>query len=97
MKWIALVYALSSIISFFMMGWDKRAARREKSRTPEKTLHIIELLGGFPGSFAGQHLFRHKRRKGRYQLVFWLIVVLHVAAWGLWLYWRLRSGDTAPG
>jgi uncharacterized membrane protein YsdA (DUF1294 family) len=97
MKWIALVYGLMSLISFVMMGWDKRAARREKRRTPEKTLHIIELLGGFPGSFAGQHLFRHKRRKRRYQLVFWLIVVLHVAGWSVWLYLRMGAADTPAG
>ena len=81
---LASVYATASVVSFVLMGLDKRAARLGRRRTPESTLHLIELLGGFLGSFAAQHIFRHKRRKLAYQLPFWLIVIIHAIGWFVW-------------
>jgi uncharacterized membrane protein YsdA (DUF1294 family) len=43
----------------------------------------MELLGGWPGGLAGQIFFRHKRRKVSYMVVFWGIVLIHVALWGV--------------
>lgn len=54
-------------------------------RIPERTLHTLELLGGWPGALVGQQLFKHKRSKAPYMRVFWVIVLLHVAAWTWWL------------
>ena len=82
-----LIYAAMSLVTLAAYGVDKRAALRGDWRVRESTLHLMELLGGFPGGFAGQHLFRHKRRKGPYLVVFWGIVVLHVLAWGACLRW----------
>ncbi|SJM91388.1 Cold-shock protein (fragment) [Crenothrix polyspora] len=48
-------------------------------RIPEKSLHTLELLGGWPGALLAQRTLRHKNRKPSYQVVFWLIVGLHVA------------------
>ncbi len=88
MRWILLAYAVTSVITFLAYGLDKRAAVRGRGRTPEATLHLLELLGGFPGALAAQHVFLHKRAKRRYQVVFWLIVVLHAAGWAAWLWYR---------
>ncbi|GJM18995.1 MAG: hypothetical protein DHS20C14_12080 [Phycisphaeraceae bacterium] len=87
---IGTLYALMSGIAFVAYALDKRAARRGAWRTPESTLHLIELLGGWPGALAAQRMLRHKNRKRRYQLVFWCIVALHAAAWGFvaWLIFR---------
>lgn len=84
---VAAVYAVMSIIAFAAYAVDKRAARRGDRRTPEATLHALELLGGWPGAFAAQRLIRHKNAKFGYQVVFWLIVAAHAAAWGVaaWL------------
>jgi uncharacterized membrane protein YsdA (DUF1294 family) len=43
---------------------------------PEATLHLAELLGGWPGAFLAQRRLRHKCSKASYQIVFWGIVVL---------------------
>jgi uncharacterized membrane protein YsdA (DUF1294 family) len=51
------------------------------ARIPESRLHLAELLGGWPGAWVAQRLFRHKSAKVRYRVVFWAIVVLHVAGW----------------
>ena len=86
--YVLAVYGVMSMIAFVAYALDKRAAGRGRPRTPEATLHLLELLGGWPGAFVAQRLIRHKNAKVSYQVVFWLIVVLHVAAWGAILYWQ---------
>ena len=44
MRWILLAYILTSVITFLVYGLDKRAAVRGRGRTPEATLHLLELL-----------------------------------------------------
>jgi uncharacterized membrane protein YsdA (DUF1294 family) len=56
---------------------DKRRAEAGQWRIPESMLHLTELAGGWPGAFLGQRWFRHKTSKVSYQIVFWLIVLLH--------------------
>ncbi len=78
-------YAAMSIITFGAFALDKRAARLSRRRVPERTLHTLELLGGWPGALLAMRLVRHKRRKGSYVAALALIIVLHAAAWALWL------------
>ncbi|WP_395683185.1 DUF1294 domain-containing protein [Dokdonella sp.] len=80
---IAALYFVASAIAFVMYGIDKSAARSERSRTPENTLHLVGLCGGWPGALIAQDVFRHKSRKVEFQVVFWLSVVVNVAlaAW----------------
>ena len=58
---------------------DKRRAESGAWRIPESTLHLAELLGGWPGAFLAQRRFRHKISKTSYQIIFWGIVALHEA------------------
>lgn len=78
---VLVVYATMSLVTALFYGLDKRAARLDRSRTPESTLHLLELLGGWPGALIAQQLFRHKRRKKPFLLVTWLIVAMHIAGW----------------
>lgn len=75
------VYAVMSVVTFAAFAIDKRAAHRGRWRTPERTLHTLELLGGWPGALLAMRLVRHKRRKGRYVAVLWGIIALHAAVW----------------
>ncbi|MNY61142.1 hypothetical protein D3C86_1977900 [compost metagenome] len=79
------VYGLLSVVSFFQYWNDKNSAEKGRWRTPENTLHVVELLGGWPGALVAQQVFRHKTRKVSYQVVFWGIVALHQAFWFDWL------------
>lgn len=79
--WWLLAYPAVSLVAFFAYWRDKRSAERGTWRTPEQTLHLLELLGGWPGALLAQQLLRHKTRKFSFQLVFWVIVVLHQAFW----------------
>lgn len=85
--WAALVlYPVASLVTLALYWHDKRRARDDGRRTPEKLLHLGELLGGWPGALVAQQLFRHKTRKLTYQVVFWGIVVVHQVLWGLYLF-----------
>ena len=82
MKYIALVYlvavAFMSLAAFIAYGFDKRRARLDGWRVPEKTLHWMALLGGWPGALAGQRVFRHKTQKLSFRIVLWLCVAFHL-------------------
>lgn len=71
------VPAFTSLISYLLCYSDKQKAKRGSWRTPESTLHLFEILGGWPGSFVAQKQFRHKTSKGSYQSIFWGIIFLY--------------------
>ena len=50
---------------------------------PESTLHLFDLLGGWPGALIAQQQFRHKTVKASFQAGFWMTVVLNVALMAL--------------
>lgn len=76
-----VAYGVVSVLAFFLYWGDKRKARADTWRTPENVLHAVELAGGWPGALLAQQVFRHKTRKVSFQLVFWLIVLLHQVFW----------------
>lgn len=65
------------LVAYFLYGFDKRRAETNGQRVPETTLHSVELLGGWPGAYLAQRIFRHKTSKTTYQVAFWLIVLIH--------------------
>jgi len=75
------VYAVMSLVTFVMYGWDKRQAGREGWRVKERTLHWMELFCGWPGALVARTVFRHKRRKLGFSIITALIVLLHLAIW----------------
>lgn len=89
---ILSVYVLASVLTFAVYGFDKHQAVCGRRRISERTLHGLELVGGRPGAILGQAVFRHKRRKLAYMVVFLGIIGLHVAGWVLWY----REGKTKP-
>ncbi|RON02635.1 hypothetical protein BK658_06845 [Pseudomonas brassicacearum] len=76
-----VAYGIVSLLAYCLYWSDKRKARADSWRTPENVLHAIELAGGWPGALLAQQVFRHKTRKVSYQVVFWIIVLLHQVFW----------------
>jgi uncharacterized membrane protein YsdA (DUF1294 family)/cold shock CspA family protein len=76
------LYLGMSVVTFALYGMDKSAARNGKERTPENTLHMLALLGGWPGALYAQQLLRHKSIKQPFRSVFWFTVVLNIAGLG---------------
>jgi len=85
--WPVLLYLSMSMLTFALYGWDKHQAIHQQRRTPERLLHWMEVLGGWPGGWLGQQCWQHKSSKTRYQMVFWLIVLLHWLLWAGWIAW----------
>ena len=50
------------LIAFTVYGADKRRAKKDRRRVPEKTLFLLALIGGSVGAWAGMYTFRHKTR-----------------------------------
>ena len=76
------IYLIMSVVTFFSYWADKRQAKINAQRTPESVLHLFELLGGWPGGLIAQYAIRHKNRKTSYQMVFWIIVLIHISLLG---------------
>lgn len=86
--WPACIYVLVSTITFWFYWNDKRRAQTGRRRFTENSLHLMALLGGWPGALLAQQLFRHKTRKLSFQFISWLIVMLHLAFWLDWVWFR---------
>lgn len=83
LPWAVLVfYLLASVLSFLAYLWDKASAKKGNWRTPENKLHMLSLLGGWPGALFAQQLLRHKTVKTEFRVVFWLTVILNISALG---------------
>ena len=73
-----IVYLAMSLATIVVYAMDKRKAVKSQWRIPEATLHICELLCGWPGAMAAQVLIRHKNAKLSFQLVFWAMTIVNV-------------------
>lgn len=79
LRWIAAVTVAVNVITLACYARDKRCAETDSWRISEARLHLLELLGGWPGAWLAQLWLRHKTSKASYQLTFWLIILLHQA------------------
>ncbi len=87
---VAAAALVMSCVTFAVYGIDKRRAQAGGWRIPETNLHVLDLLGGWPGGLIAQRYFRHKTGKWTFQAVFWLTVLVHEAvALDAILGWRI--------
>jgi uncharacterized membrane protein YsdA (DUF1294 family)/cold shock CspA family protein len=82
---VAGLYLVSSVAAFAAYAMDKSAARNDRRRIRENTLHMLGLIGGWPGALIAQRLLRHKSRKWSFQFGFWITVILNCGVL-TWLY-----------
>jgi uncharacterized membrane protein YsdA (DUF1294 family) len=91
LQFAGAAYLVMSLICFASYALDKSAARRGDRRTPESTLLILGLLGGWPGAVLAQQWLRHKTVKQPFRSLFWctvaanlgLLLWLTVLMWGV--------------
>ncbi|MEM6459482.1 MAG: DUF1294 domain-containing protein [Planctomycetota bacterium] len=86
------VLAVMSPVTLVVYAWDKRRARKQAWRVAERTLHTLELLGGWPGGIAARRWLRHKSSKRGFRAVSWAVVGLHAAAIALAVWWLRGRG-----
>lgn len=78
--WMPVLYAAASGAAFLAYGLDKGSAQAGGRRTPESTLHMLALFGGWPGAWVAQQAFRHKTQKTSFRVVYWVTVALNLLA-----------------
>ena len=83
-RWVVAYGVLLSALTYWVYGCDKRRAENGEWRVPEARLHLLDLLGGWPGGFLAQRRLRHKCSKRSFQFVFWMIV----------LAWQFAAADS---
>lgn len=84
-EYILLIYLVVSIITYVVYAIDKSAAQSGTWRVSESTLHMLALVGGWPGALIAQQTLRHKSRKEAFRFVFWVTVVVNCGALA-WLF-----------
>jgi uncharacterized membrane protein YsdA (DUF1294 family) len=68
-----------NVATFAAYAWDKAAAKRPGARrTRERTLWVLNLLGGVAGAWLGMLVLRHKTR----HRTFWTVQVACSVLWG---------------
>lgn len=84
--WLYGTLTVLSASTYLAYALDKRRAQTNAWRIPELHLHLLELMGGWPGAWIAQRRLRHKSSKVSYQVVFWMIVLAYqfVAVEALW-------------
>jgi uncharacterized membrane protein YsdA (DUF1294 family)/cold shock CspA family protein len=81
---LAALYLLMSAVSTVAYALDKGLAKSQSRRIPEDLLHLLSLLGGWPGALLAQQLIRHKSAKTSFLAVFWTTVTINTIAF-IWL------------
>jgi uncharacterized membrane protein YsdA (DUF1294 family) len=69
--WVAAI----SATTFIIYGLDKLLSTISDVRTPEKWLHLLAVLGGFPGAWLGMFVFHHKTNLRKHANV-WTFLLL---------------------
>jgi uncharacterized membrane protein YsdA (DUF1294 family)/cold shock CspA family protein len=76
-----ILYSSMSVLAFLMYRDDKRRAQQEKWRIPDDSLHLVQLLWGWPGALIAQKVFFHKARKKAFQGTLRFIIFVHMIIW----------------
>jgi uncharacterized membrane protein YsdA (DUF1294 family) len=74
---VPAAYVAASLLAMTVYKYDKYKARKGQWRVSEGTLHLLSLIGGWPGALIAQQRYRHKTRKMEFRAVFWFTVTVN--------------------
>ena len=81
---------VTNIISFALMGHDKKCARQGKWRVSERMLFLATACFGGLGGVLGMKVFHHKTRHWYFRVFFPGLLVIQVTLLAAGLYWLYR-------
>ena len=85
---IVLIYLLAINVITFMAYWmDKRRAKKNKWRIPEKNLMFLAVIGGTIGALAGIFGLRHKSKHMKFVVGVPIILLFQLAIFIYFVYW----------
>ena len=77
---IAIYLLFVNLIAFTLYGIDKRKAKKQKFRIPERTLLWMARLGGGIGCWLGIKHFHHKTKHTKFRIIVPLWTIIWVTA-----------------
>ncbi len=76
---LAIYAAILNFVTWHVWVHDKRRSVTRGRRTPEKTLLMLCLLGGWPAALLASAQFRHKTVKAAFLGRMYAMIALNVA------------------
>ena len=73
-----IVLVFLNLLSFSLMAWDKRCAKKGKWRVPEKVLFLAAACFGGLGGVLGMTLCRHKTKHWYFKVFFPILLILQI-------------------
>ena len=90
-KLFVAIYFILSGLTYLMYAVDKTAAQNGQWRIAESNLHLLSLLGGWPGALFAQSKLRHKSKKQPFKLILWMTIFVNIGAF----YWTFTMTGVA--
>ena len=85
-----ILLVVMNIISFALMGHDKKCARRGKWRVPERTLFLATACFGGLGGVLGMKVFHHKTKHWYFRVFFPGLLIVQIALLTIGAYLLMR-------
>ena len=73
-----VIIAIMNIVTFALMGHDKRCARQGKWRVSEKTLFLMTACFGGLGGVLGMRVFHHKTQHWYFKVFFPVLLIVQI-------------------
>lgn len=80
MSFLAGYLVVINLFGVYMMWSDKRKAKKDAWRTPERNFFFVSLLGGSVGCWIGMYLFHHKTQHVKFTVGIPAILLLQIGA-----------------
>ena len=90
MKYFLLYLLLINASAFVLMLADKRKARKNRWRIPERTLILSALFGGSIGALLGMYTFRHKTKHLKFTLGIPAILIAQISL-AIWIFQKIGA------
>lgn len=90
MKYFLWYLLLINAAAFILMLVDKRKARKNRWRIPERTLILSAALGGSIGALLGMYTFRHKTRHLKFTLGIPAILIAQIPL-AIWIFQKIGA------
>ena len=85
-----VVIAVMNVVSFVLMGIDKRRARRGVWRISERALFLTTACFGGLGGVLGMRVFHHKTQHWYFKVFFPVLLFVQVVLLAAGAYWFYR-------
>ena len=80
-------FGIINLLSGVIFAFDKQAAINGRNRVPERTLHLLEGLGGVIANLLLMYTLHHKNRKFSYLIWTWMVLI----GWVMIIFILLRN------